>query len=422
MAVNGKSSLFEQATQQWQRAADVMDLDSKVRTILSEPKNEISINFPVVMDDERLQIFRGYRIQHNDALGPFKGGIRFHPSVDLDEVKALASWMTFKCALVDVPFGGAKGGVTVDPSALSHEELLKLTRRFTYALGSNIGPEYDIPAPDVGTTAEIMVWMMDTYMSVHAAIDRNAQRHIVTGKTLTCGGSNGRKKATGQGIVFVVRSWADENNVELSDMKFAVQGYGNVGSHAAVLLDQRGASMVAVQDHKGSIYNESGIDPRALLKYVKKNRSVEGYPEAQAVSNDEFWSTRVDMMIPAALEGQVTDKVAAKLQAKVLVEGANGPTTNAAEKILKERGIVVLPDILVNAGGVTVSYFEWVQNKANDHWSLQEVDQKLSIVMRRAFHRMMEASDKYSVDFRTGSYIVALSKIERAYHERGIFP
>ncbi len=423
MAEKNHASLYAHAVRQWQKAADKIELDLDVREILSHPSNEISVNFPVRLDTGRIKIFRGYRIQHNNALGPFKGGIRYHPMVNIDEVKALAAWMTFKCALTDLPFGGAKGGVTVDPSSISSDELQRLTRRFIHALGDNIGPEHDIPAPDAGTSAETMVWMMDTYMNAQDPMNRQAQRHVVTGKTLTCGGSHGRKKATGQGLLFVLRSWLDEKNIELSGLKFSVQGYGNVGSNAAMLLERRGANLVAVQDAKGAVYNEKGIDPRALAKHAKKNGgSVTNFPQAETISGQDFWGIPVDILIPAALENQITEETAPKVKAKVVLEGANGPTTEEGEKILRANGIEILPDILANAGGVTVSYFEWVQNKTSEEWSLQEVDRKLSYTMRRAFHRTVEASEEYDCDYRTAAYIVALRKIERAYLERGIFP
>lgn len=410
------------AVSQWQKAADVINLESSVKTILSEPKNEIVIRFPVRMDSGELKLFSGYRIQHNNILGPYKGGMRFHPQVDRDEVKALAAWMTFKCALVDIPFGGAKGGITVDPFQLSETELMRLTRRFTHALGSNIGPDYDIPAPDVGTNAKIMVWMMDTFMNAQDAVHRNAQRHVVTGKTVTCGGSLGRDKATGQGIVFVLRSWADENNISLSDLTFAIQGFGNVGSHTALLLEKRGAKIVAVQDEKVTIYNKNGIDCQALAKHVEKNRNAIGFVGADIIPAADFFSLPVDVLIPAALENQITKDNAHTIKAKLIVEGANGPTTQEADAMLKEKGVTVIPDVLANAGGVTVSYFEWIQNKISAQWSLQEVDHKLGNLMRQAFHRTVEESKNNNVDMRTAAYIVALKKIQTAYIERGIFP
>lgn len=417
-----KFSLYKQAKQQWIRAADFFDLDRDVRTILSEPKNELSINFPVRMDNHELKLFRGFRIQHNSILGPYKGGIRFHPQVDHDEVKALAVWMTFKCALVGVPFGGAKGGVTVDPSELSSGELMRLTRRFTHALGSNIGPEYDIPAPDAGTNAQIMAIIMDTFMNAQNATTRNAQRHIVTGKTLTVGGSLGREKATGQGVVFCLQSWAESNNINLSKCTFTVQGFGNVGYHAANILEDMGATMIAAQDHTGTIFNADGIDTKTLKTFLLEGNPMSDFKQAESIEPEEFFGIPTDIVIPAALEGQINESNAHKIQAKVIAEGANGPTTSEAERILLDRGIVIIPDLLANAGGVTVSYFEWAQNKTSSQWPLEEVDRKLKIIMDQAFDQTYAISKEMKTDLRTAAYIVALKRISLAYQERGIFP
>lgn len=416
------TSLYSQAVKQWQEAADIYGLSPSVRSILSYPKNELVIHFPVRMDNGAHKMFSGYRIQHNNILGPFKGGIRFHPRVDLDEVKALAAWMTFKCALVDVPFGGAKGGVTVSPYDLSENELDRLIRRFTHSLGGNIGPEYDIPAPDVGTNASTMAIMMDSYMNAQTSVTRNAQRHIVTGKTLTCGGSYGREKATGQGLVFILKSWADEEDLVLSSLSYAIQGFGNVGSHSARLIEQRGGRILSVQDHLGTIYNATGINCQALIEYVSEHKSVVGFPGAENIPNEEFMSLDVDVLIPAALEGQITETNAPHIKAKVIVEAANGPTTAGAEEILSAKGVTILPDILANSGGVTVSYFEWIQNKTSAQWSLQEVDHKLSFIMRQAFSRTLEMAERHKVSYRTAAYLVALNKLQQAYTERGIFP
>jgi glutamate dehydrogenase (NAD(P)+) len=417
-----KFSLYKQALQQWNRAADFFDLDRDVRTILSEPKNEISINFPVRMDNHELKLFRGYRIQHNSILGPYKGGIRFHPQVNHDEVKALAVWMTFKCALVGVPFGGAKGGVTVDPSELSSGELMRMTRRFTHALGGNIGPEYDIPAPDAGTNGQIMAVIMDTFMNAQNTTTRNAQRHVVTGKTLTVGGSLGRDKATGQGVVFTLQQWADKESVDLSKCTFTVQGFGNVGFHAANILESLGATMIAAQDHTGTIFNADGIDTQTLKTFLLEGNPMSNYKKAESIEPEEFFAIPTDIMIPAALEGQINQSNASKIQAKVIAEGANGPTTSEAEKILLDRGITIIPDLLANAGGVTVSYFEWAQNKTSSQWPLEEVDRKLKIIMDQAFAQTWTIAKDMKTDLRTAAYIVALKRISLAYQERGIFP
>ncbi|MCB1197588.1 MAG: Glu/Leu/Phe/Val dehydrogenase [Deltaproteobacteria bacterium] len=417
-----KFSLYKQASEQWQKAADFFELDRDVRTVLSEPKNEISINFPVRMDNHELRLFRGHRIQHNNILGPFKGGIRFHPMVNHDEVKALAVWMTFKCALVGVPFGGAKGGVTVDPRELSSGELMRLTRRFTHALGSNIGPEYDIPAPDAGTNAKTMAIIMDTFMNAQNTANRNAQRHVVTGKTLTVGGSLGREKATGQGVVYTLQSWAQENKVDLSKCTFSVQGYGNVGFHSANILESLGAKMIAVQDHTGSIYNPNGISTEDLKNFNLSGNPIIEYQESEVIAEHEFFALPVDIMIPAALEGQINESNADAIKAKVIVEGANGPTTSKAEEILLHKGITILPDLLANSGGVTVSYFEWAQNKTSSQWPLEEVDRKLKIIMDQAYAQTSHIAKDMKTDLRTASYIVALKRLSYAYQERGIFP
>jgi len=415
-------SLYKQASEQWNRAADFCNLDPEVKIILAQPKNEISINFPVRMDDGSLRLFRGYRIQHNNILGPYKGGIRFHPAVDIDEVKALALWMTFKCALVGIPMGGAKGGISVDPSKLSESELMRMTRRFTHALGSNIGPEYDIPAPDVGTNAKVMAWMMDTYMNAHQADNRNAQRHVVTGKSLTVGGSEGRAKATGQGLVYILQAWARTQNMDLSKQTFSVQGFGNVGSYSAVLLEQLGAKLTAVQDQTGSIFNPDGISAVELMNHCNKGGKVVEFTKCEKIGNDEFFGLPVDIFIPAALEGQINERTAPKIQAKVIAEGANGPTTEEGEKILQNRGITILPDILANSGGVTVSYFEWVQNKTSSQWLGDEVDRKLGIILSQAFDKTYKVTKEMNTDFRTAAYVVGLKRLAQAYNERGIFP
>ncbi|MAG56741.1 MAG: glutamate dehydrogenase [Planctomycetes bacterium] len=416
------SSLYEAAQMQFRRAADLMGLDGSVRTILEQPKNEIIVNFPVRMDDGRYELFRGYRIQHSNILGPFKGGIRFHPEVNLDEVKALAAWMTFKCALAGIPFGGGKGGITCRPWTMSEEEQMRLTRRFTHALGTNIGPDWDIPAPDVGTNARHMVWMMDTYLNSVNAHDRNRGRAVVTGKTLTCGGSDGREKATGQGVCFALESWAKDRGHKLSELKIAVQGFGNVGSHAALIAAEMGASIVAVQDHTGATANTDGLDVVALFAHWKETGSLPGFAGGDDLEPESFWSTPCDVMIPAAIENQITKERASRLEASVVIEGANGPTTPRAEKMLMKRDIEVIPDILANAGGVIVSFFEWIQNRNCEQWEVEMVDRRLRRLLLRGYQQMKEQARKLGTDNRTAAYVVALARIESAYAERGIFP
>jgi len=415
-------NLFEMALSQFNKAADVINLDIGVRTVLSEPQNEISVNFPVSMDDGSYRLLKGYRIQHNNTMGPYKGGIRFHESVNLAEVKALAAWMTWKSALMGIPFGGAKGGVTLNPRKFSESELRRITRRFTYALGNNIGPEYDIPAPDVGTGPREMVWMMDTYMTMFNASERNQTRRVVTGKSLLNGGSLGRDKATGQGLVFCLETWAEANKFSIPGSTFFVQGFGNVGSWAARIMQAGGSRMLAASDHTGAIGNPDGIDAEELTAHVKKTGGVKGYARAKELSQQDFYSTKADIFIPAALECTVNKDTQGFIKAKIVIEGANGPTTPDAEKALMDRGAVVIPDILANSGGVTVSYFEWVQNKNSEMWDLEKVDFELSRMMKHATAAVIQEMKDRKVDPRTAAMTLALSRVERSYLERGIFP
>ena len=418
----GAASLYETARLQFSRAADAMELDPSVRSILENPKNEVIVNFPVRMDDGSFLMFRGYRIQHNNILGPYKGGIRYHPEVNLDEVKALAAWMTFKCALAGLPFGGGKGGISCRPWALSEDEQMRVTRRFTHALGTNIGPDYDIPAPDMGTSAKHMVWMMDTYLNSQNAHDRNRGRAVVTGKTITCGGSEGREKATGQGVCFALEAWAKSADRKVSDLRLAIQGFGDVGYFAASIAVEMGARVVAVHDHTGAVANADGLDVSALRSHATSSGGLPGFSGGEDISIEDFWGFDCDVMIPAAIENQLTADRAERLQAQVVVEGANGPTTLNAEKVLKTRGIEIVPDILANSGGVVVSFFEWIQNRNCETWEVELVDRRLRRMMLRSWERMKEEADRHHVDNRTAAYVVALDRLEHAYNERGIFP
>jgi glutamate dehydrogenase (NAD(P)+) len=416
------ASFFDIHMAQIEKAFECINVEPHVRTILSQPKNEIIVNFPVKMDDGSFRLFTGYRIQHNNIMGPYKGGIRYHHEVTLDEVKALASLMTYKCALLEIPFGGAKGGVNVNTSKLSRWELERITRRFTHDLGNNIGPEYDIPAPDVGTNSQVMVWMMDTYMNTHNLSDKNAQRRIVTGKSLTSGGSRGREKATGQGVVYCIQEWAEERGFNLEGATFTVQGFGNVGSNAALLLSKLGGILVGVQDHTGSIYNSEGMNPRKLQEHARQQGGVAGYRGSEPIRDEDFWSLEADILIPAALELQINEHVAKRLKCKLVVEGANGPTDLNADRILAERGIDVIPDIMANAGGVVVSYFEWIQNKRSEAWDLDEIDTRLLTMMRRAYQEMRAFAREHNVDNRAAALALALQRINAVYLERGVFP
>jgi glutamate dehydrogenase (NAD(P)+) len=417
-----RRNVYDDVTSQFNKAADLMKLDPNIRKILATPMNEVMVHFPVKMDDGRTEVFTGYRIQHNNALGPFKGGLRFHPAVNTDEVRALATWMTWKCAIAGIPFGGGKGGIQMDPSDYSPGELERITRRFTFALGNTIGPEYDIPAPDVNTNAQIMAWILDTYQSMMPANDRQRMLHVVTGKPIEAGGSLGRDKATGQGVVYLIREWAKDHKFELSGASYIVQGFGNVGSWAARLLTPLGPKLIAAEDVTGSIANEDGIDPEALAKHVRARGGVAGFAGARPITHLAFLRTKADIFIPAALENQITGATAPLLNVRLVAEGANGPTNPDGDRVLVERNIDLIPDILCNSGGVVVSYFEWLQNKRSESWELQEVDCKLYRRIVDAYARVRETARQYKVDWRTAAYMVALARLEKVYRERGIFP
>jgi glutamate dehydrogenase/leucine dehydrogenase len=405
-----------------EEAARLVDLPPYITTILSQPKNEIIVNFPVRMDDGSIRLFKGYRIQHNNLLGPFKGGVRYHKSVSLDDLKALAAMMTWKCALMNLPLGGGKGGIKFDPNEVSRAELQRITRRFFHALGSNIGPETDVPAPDVGTDGRTMAWAMDTYMNTVGQLFKQSVKGVVTGKPVASGGTHGREKATGQGLVHCITEWAEERDFQLGGSTLIVQGFGNVGSHTAVLLSKLGASAIAVGDHTGYLYNPEGFNPHKLQDHVKKNRSIAGYSGGKAITREEFFKIKADIFIPAALENQVGVEEANALQVRLVGEGANGPCTPDGEKVLLERGIDVLPDVLANSGGVTVSYYEWVQNKRSESWSLEEVDARLEKAMKRAYREVVEMARQKKCSVRVAAYCVALQRIAAVYGEREIFP
>jgi glutamate dehydrogenase (NAD(P)+) len=418
-----KASTNENVSRQFDKAADLMGLDPEIRKILGKTTNEIVVNFPVKMDDGRIEILTGYRVQHNNALGPYKGGLRYHPAVEIDEVRALATWMTWKSAIIDIPFGGAKGGIQFDPASYSTRELERITRRFTFALGCAIGPEYDIPAPDVNTNAQIMAWILDTYLSMMTPQERNRSLHVVTGKPIESGGSVGRDKATGQGVVYIIQQWAKDQGFDLNGATYIVQGFGNVGSWAARLLKPHGASLVAVEDVSGALSNPEGMDPDDLCEYARAHRGrIAGYPQATPIDHEAFLSTQADIFIPAAMENQITAQTAQLLSVRLVAEGANGPTDPEGDAILAEKGIHVLPDVLCNAGGVLVSYFEWLQNKRSESWDLAEVDTKLYKKMVSAYERVRDAAQEYDTDWRTAAYIIALSRLAKVYKERGIFP
>ncbi|QDU33809.1 Glutamate dehydrogenase [Poriferisphaera corsica] len=416
------SDLYQQVINDVLHACQIMDAPRKLQLILAQPKNEIIMHFPVQMDNGDYKLFKGYRVQHNNILGPYKGGMRFHAGVSLDHVKSLAVLMTMKNSLVRLPLGGAKGGVQVDPGSLSTNELMRLSRRFVSALGDNIGPDYDIPAPDVGTNAQVMAWIADTYINMTPATKRWMGQAVVTGKPVDFGGSQGREKATGQGVVYILEELMPEMGLPLKDISYSVVGFGNVGSWAARLLQPHGSKLKTVMDHTGAIINEDGIDAVKLAAYVTEHGGVGGYPDADPASEDEFYRADVDLFIPAALEQMIDARKAEMLNAKVVAEAANAPTTPPGEKVLRDRGIAILPAILCNSGGVTVSYFEWRQNRQAESWDEKTVDENLRRHMYSAAQRVKLALHRYECDMRTAAYIAALDNIDRVYNIRGIFP
>jgi len=421
--LTGKEYDFYKVVQDYlERAAKVAKIEPYVQTILSQPKNELIINFPVRMDNGDVRLFKGYRVQHNNLLGPFKGGMRFHPQVSLDDVKALAAMMTWKSSLMRLPFGGGKGGIKFDPHSVSKQELQRITRRFTHALGENIGPEYDIPAPDVGTNSQTMAWMMDTYSNMVGSAQKQMVKGVVTGKPVMSGGTLGRTKATGQGVVFCILEWAKEKAFSLEGSTMSVQGFGNVGGHTAVILSKLGVSTVAVGDHTGYMYNPEGFNAHKLQDYVEEHGSIAGYPGGKPITRDEFFATKADIFAPCALENQIGEAEAKVLDVKLVAEGANGPCNPNGEKILLERGVDILPDVLANSGGVTVSYYEWVQNKRSEAWTEEEVDARLEVAMKRAYREVSDYARQKKCDMRIAAYGIALARIEAVYREREIFP
>ncbi|MEM7495036.1 MAG: Glu/Leu/Phe/Val dehydrogenase [Myxococcota bacterium] len=416
------TKLSDLVRRQLQQAFTIARIDPALQTILREPKNEIIVHFPVRRADGSLELVKGYRVQHNNTLGPFKGGFRFHPDVHLDECRALASWMTWKCALQNLPFGGGKGGVQIDPARYDEAELRRITRRFVHALGTNIGPDWDIPAPDIGTNAQVMDWMMDTYANLAAARDKQTAKGVVTGKSIPCGGSPGREEATGRGVTCCIMQWAKEHNVNLQGATLALQGFGNVGSHAAQTLWRLGVSLTTVGDHSGTWHNPEGINPYKLAQHVQEHGQIRGYPAGKPISRDEFFAIPCDLFIPAALQLQIGAEEARRMHCRLVVEAANGPTTQEGERILLERGIDVLPDILVNSGGVIVSYFEWLQNKQNEIWNLQEVREKLEQRITHTYHLVADKARQLRSDRRTAAYVIAVQRLQEVYTRRGIWP
>ncbi|MHB1051081.1 MAG: Glu/Leu/Phe/Val family dehydrogenase [Bacteroidota bacterium] len=408
---------FQSMMERFDIAAEILGLEEGVYEYLKTPVKQVTVSIPIQMDNGKVEIFQGHRVIHNDILGPSKGGIRYAPDVNIDEVKALAAWMTWKCALLNVPFGGAKGGVKCDPSKLTPVELEKITRRYTANMMEVFGDDKDIPAPDMNTNEQTMAWIMDTY-SMHM---RKTVSGVVTGKPLLIGGSIGRREATGRGVMIVTLGAMEKLGMKPKDTSIIVQGFGNVGSISAQLLREQGCKIVGIGDITGAYYNKRGIDVHKAIDYVKENKTLNGFTGGDKVSMAELLEMECDVLIPAAKEDQITHKNAGKIKAKIIVEGANGPTTAKADPILNERGIIVVPDILANAGGVTVSYFEWVQNRVGYYWSLDRVNRRLERMMKASFDNVYETAAKHKVALRIGAYIVAIDKVAKTLKIRGIY-
>jgi glutamate dehydrogenase (NAD(P)+) len=415
--MEGGGSIFNAMLQEFDGAARLLGLDPGIWKILTSPKRQITVSCPVQMDNGEIEVFTGYRVQYNITLGPAKGGIRYHPDVSLDEVTALAAWMTWKCAVAHVPFGGGKGGIICDPTRMSRRELEALTRRYVAEIIDAIGPDKDVPAPDVNTNDQIMAWVMDTY-SMHVGYTATA---VVTGKPIEMGGSLGRREATGRGVMIVTREAASHLGLDIKNATVAVQGFGNVGSVSADLLSNIGARVVAVTDWKGGVYNKGGLDIHKMLDYSRQHKTIDGFPGGEPIENEQLFELDVDVLVPAALENQITMDNAPLIKAKIIAEGANGPTTPEAHRHLHERGIFVIPDILANAGGVTTSYFEWVQDRHGYFWEEGEVNRRLEAKMVEAFKDVLQMSLKYKTDMRTAAYIVAINRVATVTRMRGMY-
>jgi glutamate dehydrogenase (NAD(P)+) len=408
---------FEAMMSRFDRAAELLDLEPGLYKILRHPEKQIIVSCPVMLDNGEVEVYTGYRVLYNTSRGPAKGGIRFDMQVTLDEVKALAAWMTWKCAVVNIPFGGAKGGVVCDPLKMSVSELERLTRRYTAAIINTLGPDSDVPAPDVNTNERVMAWVMDTY-SMHM---RHTVTAVVTGKPIEMGGSLGRREATGRGCMIVTKEALRYLGLKTQGTTVAVQGFGNVGSVAARLLHREGCKIVAIGDRSGGVYDERGIDIDDAIRYVTEHKTLDGYGKGLRVSNDDLLVADVDVLVPAALENVITTKNAGQIRAKIICEGANGPTTAAADAVLEEKGIFVIPDILANAGGVTVSYFEWVQDRGGYFWAEDVVNERLREIMTRSFTDVLELSRRHKVNMRTAAYMLSISRVATVHRLRGIY-
>ncbi len=408
---------FDEMASRFDHAAELLKLDPGMRKVLRTPIKEVKVAIPVVMDDGRIEVFIGYRVHHNVVRGPAKGGIRYDPGVTIDEVRALASWMTWKCAVMNIPFGGGKGGVICDPRKLSRGELERITRRYTAELMDVFGPEKDIPAPDVGTDSQTMAWLMDTY-SMHV---RHTVTSIVTGKPVSIGGSRGRVEATGRGVMLAGREAGRVHGVPLAGARVVVQGFGNVGSISAKMFASQGSRVIAVSDINGAIRNDAGLDVPALLAYVAKTKSVVGFPGATPIDQADVLTTECEFLVPAALENQITTENADRIRTRIIVEGANGPTTHEADEILRAKGIIVIPDIFANGGGVTVSYFEWVQDRMGFFWREDVVNERLEEIMVQSFNDISQMAHAHDVSYRIAAYMVAIDRVAKDLQLRGLY-
>ncbi len=418
MAVQENLNPFDIAKQQFHRAADYLDLDASMRHVLENTKRQLIVSIPVKMDGGDVQVFEGYRVQHNIARGPAKGGIRYHPNVTLDEVKALASWMTWKCATVNIPYGGGKGGVICDPKSLSQNELERLTRRYAFEIAPIIGPDRDIPAPDMYTDEQTMAWIMDTISMVRG----HTELGVVTGKPICLGGSQGRAEATARGCLYALREACRVKGMSLKGARVAIHGFGNAGANIARLVAEDGARVVAACDSKAAIYASTGIDVAEALKHKAATGSLAGLRGVKEIGCDEIISIDCDILLPSALENAITSSTVGQVKAKIIAELANGPTTPAADRVLEDEGVFLVPDILANAGGVTVSYYEWVQDQYSFFWSERKINETLEQTIHTAFSAVHEMADRYNTDMRTGAYILAVGRVAEATSMRGIFP
>ncbi len=417
--VSEKINIFQVALKQLEEAAKILNLDKGMFDVLAHPKRVLTVSIPVKMDDGSMKVFTGYRSQHNDARGPYKGGMRYHPDVTIDEVMALSMWMTWKCAIADIPYGGGKGGINCNPKEMSENELERMTRRYAYMIADIIGPYTDIPAPDVYTGGKEMSWMMDTYSALKGNF---VQPELITGKPIPIGGSLGRTEATGRGIAYTVREAAKELGINMKESTIVVQGFGNAGQYSSKLVHDQGGKVIAASDSRGAIANSEGISVDALTKHKNETGSVVGFDGSRSISNEELLETECTILIPAALESQITKNNAEKIKAKIVAEAANGPTTPEADEILFKNGILVIPDTLASAGGVIVSYFEWLQNLRRDYWTEEEVNNRLDKNITKSFHDVYDALNKYNVDMRKAATLLAINRVVEATKIRGIWP